>query len=170
MRAAERRKEIVNIILSEKQAVSGGKLSEMLGVSRQIIVGDISALKADGYDILSTHSGYVIQGTPLCERVFKVFHTREQTENELNTIIDFGGTVADVYVWHKVYGKMSAPLNISSRHGVAQFLEGVRTGKSSELMNITGGYHYHTVRAESEEVLDNIQRALEEQNLIVPEI
>ena len=170
MRAAERRKEIVNIIMSEKQAVSGGKLSEMLGVSRQIIVGDISALKADGYDILSTHSGYVIQGTPLCERVFKVFHTREQTENELNTIIDFGGTVADVYVWHKVYGKMSAPLNISSRHGVAQFLEGVRTGKSSELMNITGGYHYHTVRAESEEVLDNIQRALEEQNFIVPEI
>ena len=170
MRAAERRKEIVNIILSEKQAVSGGKLSEMLGVSRQIIVGDISALKADGYDILSTHSGYVIQGTPLCERVFKVFHTREQTENELNTIIDFGGTVADVYVWHKVYGKMSAPLNISSRHGVAQFIEGVRTGKSSELMNITGGYHYHTVRAESEEVLDNIQRALEEQNFIVPEI
>ena len=170
MRAAERRKEIVNIIMSEKQAVSGGKLSEMLGVSRQIIVGDISALKADGYNILSTHSGYVIQGTPLCERVFKVFHTREQTENELNTIIDFGGTVADVFVWHKVYGKMTATLNISSRHHVAQFLEGVRTGKSSELMNITGGYHYHTVRAESEEVLDNIQRALEEQKYIVPEI
>lgn len=170
MRASERRKEIVNIIMSEKQAVSGGKLSEMLGVSRQIIVGDISALKADGYDILSTHSGYVIQGTPLCERVFKVFHTREQTENELNTIIDFGGTVADVFVWHKVYGKMTATLNISSRHHVAQFLEGVRTGKSSELMNITGGYHYHTVRAESEEVLDDIQRALEEQKYIVPEI
>ena len=165
-----RRKEIVNIIMSEKQAVSGGKLSELFGVSRQIIVGDISALKADGYDILSTHSGYVIQGTPLCERVFKVFHTREQTENELNTIIDFGGTVADVFVWHKVYGKMTATLNISSRHHVAQFLEGVRTGKSSELMNITGGYHYHTVRAESEEVLDNIQRALEEQKYIVPEI
>ena len=170
MRAAERRKEIVNIIMSEKQAVSGGKLSEMLGVSRQIIVGDISALKADGYDILSTHSGYVIQGTPLCERVFKVFHTREQTENELNTIIDFGGTVADVFVWHKVYGKMTATLNISSRHQVAQFLEGVRTGKSSELMNITGGYHYHTVRAESEEVLDKIEKELKEQNYIVPEI
>ncbi len=170
MKAAQRRKEIVNIIMSEKQAVSGGKLSEMLGVSRQIIVGDISALKADGYDILSTHSGYVIKGTPLCERVFKVFHTREQTENELNTIIDFGGTVADVYVWHKVYGKMSATLNISSRHHVVQFLEGVRTGKSSELMNITGGYHYHTVRAESDEILDNIEKALEKQNYIVPEI
>ena len=170
MKAAQRRKDIINIIMSEKQAVSGGKLSEILGVSRQIIVGDISALKADGYDILSTHSGYIVKSTPLCERVFKVFHTREQTENELNTIIDFGGTVADVYVWHKVYGKMSAPLNISSRHHVAQFLEGVRTGKSSELMNITGGYHYHTVRADSEEVLDNIEKALNEQDYIVPEI
>ena len=155
--------------MSEKQAVSGGKLSEMLGVSRQIIVGDISALKADGYDILSTHSGYVIHGTPLCERVFKVFHTKEQTENELNTIIDFGGIVADVYVWHKVYGKMSATLNISSRYHISRFLEGVRTGKSTELMNITGGYHYHTVRAESEEILDNIERALNSNNYLVPE-
>ncbi len=170
MKAAQRRKEIINIIMSEKQAVSGGKLSEILGVSRQIIVGDISALKAEGYDILSTHNGYVVQGTPLCERVFKVFHTKEQTENELNTIVDFGGTVADVYVWHKVYGKMSAPLNISSRYHISQFLEGVRTGKSTELMNITGGYHYHTVRAESEEILDNIERALVGNDYIVPEI
>ena len=53
---------------------------------------------------------------------------------------------------------------------MAQFLEGVRTGKSSELMNITGGYHYHTVRAESEEVLDKIEKELKEQNYIVPEI
>ena len=66
MKAAQRRKEIINIIMSEKRAVSGGTLSEMLGVSRQIIVGDISALKADGYDILSTHSGYIVKGTPLC--------------------------------------------------------------------------------------------------------
>ena len=170
MKADQRRKEIASYMMSAQNAVPGGKLSEKFGVSRQIIVQDISALKADGYDILSTHNGYILKGTPLCERVFKVFHTREQTENELNTIIDFGGTVADVYVWHKVYGKMSAPLNISSRRHVAQFLEGVRTGKSSELMNITGGYHYHTVRADSEEILDNIEKALEEQNYIVPEI
>ncbi|MBE6760652.1 MAG: transcription repressor NadR [Ruminococcaceae bacterium] len=170
MKAAERRKEIVNIIMSEKQAVSGGKLSEMLGVSRQIIVGDISALKADGYDILSTHNGYIMQKSPLKERVFKVYHTTEQTEDELSLIVDLGGTVANVYVWHKVYGKMTATLNISSRHHIVQFLEGVRTGKSSELMNITGGYHYHTVRADSEEVLDTIEKALKEQNYIVPEI
>ena len=51
-----------------------------------------------------------------------------------------------------------------------QFMEGVRTGQSSELMHITGGYHYHTVRAESEAVLDRIEAALNERNYIVPEI
>ena len=99
-----------------------------------------------------------------------MFHTKEQTENELITIVDFGATVVDVFVWHKVYGKMTAPLNISSRHHIDRFLEGIRTGKSSELMNVTGGYHYHTVRAESEELLDKIEEALVKQNYIAPEI
>ena len=157
-------------MMSEQRAISGAMLSEKFGVSRQIIVQDIAALKSYGYEILSTHNGYVMHTSPLCERVFKVFHTREQTEDELNAIVDFGGTVADVFVWHKVYGKMTAPLNISSRHHIAQFLEGVRTGTSSELMNVTGGYHYHTLRAETEEILDKIEKALNEMNCIVPEI
>ena len=170
MKAAERRKEIANYMMSEQRAISGAMLSEKFGVSRQIFVQDISAMKSDVYEILSTHNGYVMHTSPLCERVFKVFHTREQTEDELNAIVDFGGTVADVFVWHKVYGKMTAPLNISSRHHIAQFLEGVTTGTSSELMNVTGGYHYHTVRAETEEILDKIEKALNEMNCIVPEI
>ncbi len=170
MKADQRRKEIASYMMSAQNAVPGGKLSEKFGVSRQIIVQDISALKAAGYEILSTHSGYVMQTTPHCERVFKLFHTKDQTEDELNTIIDFGGIVADVFVWHKVYGKMTAPLNISSRLHIAQFLEGVRTGKSSELMNITGGYHYHTVKADSEEVLNRIESALQEKGFIAPEI
>ena len=53
---------------------------------------------------------------------------------------------------------------------VKQFIEGVRTGKSTELMNITGGYHYHTIRAESEEILDQIGAALVERGYIAPEI
>ena len=46
----------------------------------------------------------------------------------------------------------------------------VRSGKSTELMAITGGYHYHTVRAESEEVLEQIAAALHDKNYIAPEI
>jgi len=170
MKARERRTAIVNLLLSSPEAISGSKLSEEFGVSRQIIVQDITVLKGLGYDILSTHNGYIIQKSPLKERVFKVFHTTAQTEDELNLIVSLGGTVVDVFVWHKVYGKMEAPLNIFSELQVKQFIEGDRTGKSSELMNITGGYHYHTVRAESNEVLDKISDALNEKGYIAPEI
>lgn len=170
MKAAERRKAIVDLLLSEQTAISGGELSGRFGVSRQIIVQDIAVLKGSGYDILSTHNGYIMQGSPLKERIFKVYHTTAQTEEELNLIVDLGGTVADVFVWHKVYGKVAAKLNIFSRLQVKQFIEGVRTGKSSELMNITGGYHYHTVCADSEAVLNRIEAALNEKHFIVPEI
>lgn len=170
MKADVRRTEIINCLLSEQKPVSGSTLSEKFGVSRQIIVQDISVLKAAGYEILSTHSGYIVRYTPLAERTFKLYHTTEQTEDELNTIVDLGGTIVDVFVWHKVYGKITAVLNIFSRLHVKQFIEGVRSGKSTELMNITGGYHYHTVRANSEEQLDQIQQALTERNYIVPEI
>ena len=127
-------------------------------------------LKGSGHDILSTHNGYIIQKSPLKERVFKVYHTTEQTEDELSTVVNLGGTVVDVFVWHKVYGKMTAPLNIFSSLHIKQFIEGVRSGKSTELMNITGGYHYHTVRAESESVLYEIEKALKSKNYIAPEI
>lgn len=170
MKARDRRKAIVNLLLSSKEAISGSKLSEEFGVSRQIIVKDITALKGSGYDILSTHYGYIIQQSPLKERVFKVYHTTEQTEDELNLMVDLGGTVVDVFVWHKVYGKVAAPLNIFSPLHVKRFIEGVRTGKSTELMNITGGYHYHTVRADSDDALDEIAAALKERGYIAPEI
>lgn len=170
MKAADRRKAIVNLLLSSTDAISGGKLSEEFGVSRQIIVQDITVLKGSGFDILSTHNGYIIQKSPLKERVFKVHHTTEETEDELATIVSLGGTVVDVFVWHKVYGKMTAPLNIFSDLHIKQFIEGVRSGKSTELMNITGGYHYHTVRAESETALDEIEQALIAKNYIAPEI
>ena len=170
MRAEERRKGIVARLLSEDQPVTGGELAEQFGVSRQIIVQDIAVLKAAGYDILPTHHGYIVQKTPLVQRVFKVRHTTEATEDELSCIVERGGTVVDVFVWHKVYGRIEAKLNIFSPLHVKQFIEGVRSGKSTELMNITGGYHYHTVRADSEETLDAIHRALCERNYLVPEI
>lgn len=169
MKADDRRKEIVSLLMSEQNPTSGTALAKHFGVSRQIIVQDISVLKAAGFQIISTHSGYLIHRTPLAEKVFKVRHTSGQTEDELNLIVELGGTVADVFVWHKVYGKVEARLNISSRFHVKQFLEGIRSGKSKELMNITDGYHYHTVRAESENVLEQIEEALTDKGYLVPE-
>ena len=170
MKAAERRKAIVNLLLSSKEPVSGSALAQKFNVSRQTVVQDVTVLKGTGYDILSTSQGYVIRKTPLVERVFKLKHTTEQTEDELSCIVGLGGTVVDVFVWHKVYGKVEAPLNIFSPMHIKQFMEGVRTGQSTELMHVTGGYHYHTVRADNDAVLDRIETALNEKNYIVPEI
>ena len=170
MKVAERRKAIVNFLLSSKEPVSGSELSRQFGISRQIIVQDISVLKGTGCEILSTNQGYVIQKSHLRERVFKVRHTTNETEDELSCIVNLGGIVVDVFVWHKVYGKIEANLNISTQLHIKQFLEGVRTGKSTELMHITSGNHYHTVRAENEAVLDRIEAALTERNYIVPEL
>lgn len=166
MKAEERRKELVVYLMSEQKPISGGTLAEKFQVSRQIIVQDIAVLKAMHYEILSTHYGYILQKSPLVERVFKVKHTSEETENELNCIVELGGTVVDVFVWHKVYGKISAPLNIFSKYHIEKFMEGVRSGKSTELMHVTGGYHYHTVRADSYETLEKIEKALANKNYI----
>lgn len=170
MKVNDRRKAIINLLLSATEAVSGGELATKFGVSRQIIVQDINVLKGMGHEILSTRNGYLLKKSPFAERVFKTKHTTDQTEDELTTIVNLGATVTDVFVWHKVYGKVCAPLNIFSIMHVKQFIEGVRSGKSTELMNITGGYHYHTVRAENEEVLDAVYNALKKKGYIAPEI
>lgn len=170
MNGIERRKALVELLLSEEKPLSGGMLARRLMVSRQVIVQDIALLKADGYDILSTHYGYVMQRSPLVERVFKVKHTSAETEEELSLIVAMGGTVANVFVWHRVYGKIEAKLNIFSPLHVKQFIEGVRTGASVELMHITGGYHYHTVLAGSEERLNAISEALDARGFLIPEL
>ena len=60
-------------------------------------------------------------------------------------------------------------ISVYSKENVVhkQFIEGVRTGKSTQLMNITGGYNYHTVRAEKEDVLDRIEEVLSEKGILL---
>lgn len=169
MKTEERRRKLAAMLIAEQKPVSGTVLAERLGVSRQIIVKDIAALRTGGYEVHSLHHGYRIEKGPYEERVFKLHHTSGQTEDELSCIVGLGGTVVNVFVWHRVYGKIEADLNISSLYDVARFLDGIKSGKSSELMHITSGYHYHTVRAASEELLDLIGETLQERGYIVPE-
>ncbi len=161
MKADERRQNIADYLLTRETAVPGAALAREFGVSRQIIVQDISVLRASGYDIIPTHYGYVIRKTPHAERVIKTYHTTEDTRDELSLIVSLGGTVVNVFVWHKVYGKLEARLGISTPEDVDRFIEGVRSGTSVELMHITGGHHYHTVRAQSEEILDKIEAEMD---------
>ena len=45
-------------------------------------------------------------------------------------------------------------------------MEEISSGKSRELLNITSGYHYHTIEADSEEILDLIQEHLQEMGFL----
>ncbi|MFF1033656.1 HTH domain-containing protein, partial [Streptococcus pyogenes] len=46
MKAEDRRQKIIECLNSEQKAVSATRLGKLLGVSRQVIVGDIALLRA----------------------------------------------------------------------------------------------------------------------------
>ncbi len=167
MTGSERRNCIINQIKSSCAPVSGTTLAREYEVSRQVIVQDIALIRAAGYEIISTNRGYILNAPHTVNRVFKVNHTDEEIEEELCTIVDLGGIVENVMVNHKVYGHMEAQLHINSRRKTMEFVEGIRSGKSSPLKNITSNYHYHLVEADSEETLDLIEDALRRKNFLV---
>ncbi|SFQ45748.1 hypothetical protein SAMN02910358_02251 [Lachnospiraceae bacterium XBB1006] len=166
MTGEERRTRIVSILKERMEPVSGTALSKELQVTRQVIVQDIALIRAKGYDIQSTYKGYLLDQPPRCTRVFKVIHEDEDVERELKLYVDMSGVVQDVFVYHKRYGIVRAQMDIRSRRDIALYLEDMRTGKSAPLKNLTSGYHYHTIVAESEEVLDAIQEKLKEEGFL----
>lgn len=168
MNGETRRKEIIARLTGASAPVSASKLAEEFGVSRQVIVQDVALIRASGYSIASLARGYVLETPSQAKRVFKVRHSDEDTEKELNLMVDAGGTVDDVFVFHKCYGLVRAPMDIKSRYHVKQFLDDIASGKSSLLKNVTSGYHYHTVLADSEETLDLIEKNLKEQGFLAP--
>ena len=168
MKGDERRMMIYQTLKTSGSPVSGNAFAKQFGVSRQVIVQDIALLRAEGHDIVSTNSGYLLSEHFQASRVFKVRHTDEEIEKELNLFVDLGGKVKDVFVSHKSYGLIHADLNLQSRADVARYLETIRSGKSTPLKNITSGYHYHTVLAQNEVILDAIQSKLQEYGFLAP--
>ncbi len=167
MSKEERREQILNILKNSEGIVSGAKLSEKFAVSRQIIVQDIAMLRERGYNILSTQKGYVFQEQSGNRRVFKVKHTLDEMLDEMNLIVDCGGKVEDVFVFHKLYGVIKVSLGIASRRDAQKYMDGIKGGVSVPLEQITSGYHYHTVSADSKEILDDIQQELMNKGYLV---
>lgn len=159
-----RRKMILEILHSEQQPVSGTELAGRLGVSRQVIVQDIALLRATDKNILSTNKGYILfvekQEIGRKRRTYKVKHKDEAILDELNTIVDNGGKIRDVVVEHEIYGQIAADLIINSRADAEAFVKKVEEYRTSPLCSLTGGVHFHTVEADTEEILDRIENEL----------
>ena len=162
----ERREQILQILKNSKEPVAGTELANQLDVSRQVIVQDMALIRANGVEVFSTNRGYLIHMPKQVSRVFKVIHTNEQVEEELNLIVDLGARVEDVFVYHKVYNVVKVKMDIKSLRDVSKYMEGITSGKSTNLMNLTSNYHYHTVVADDEQTLDLIQEELKRKGFL----
>ena len=83
MKGAERRMMIFQTLKTAGEPVSGSSFARQFGVSRQVIVQDIALLRAEGNDIVSTNSGYLLSEHYKASRVFKVHHDDSSIEKEL---------------------------------------------------------------------------------------
>lgn len=169
MKASERISGLLSRITQSDTPVSGSTLAKEFNVSRQIIVKDIAWLKEHGNNIIATTRGYMVYSPPMPERVVKVVHDDDETEKELLAIVKAGATVVNVFVWHKVYGKISAPLNIKTEADVKEYMSSLKNGRSSPLKNVTNQYHYHLISAESDDALNRAEQALDKLGFLVEE-
>jgi transcriptional regulator of NAD metabolism len=126
----KRRGEILKLLSAASGPVSAAVLAEKLSVSRQIIVGDISLLRAGGENILSTPRGYLME-RPSAGLIKTVvcLHRGEDMEKELNIMVDNGCQVLDVVVDHPIYGQLSGRLLLSTRSDVEKFVCDVQSSR-----------------------------------------
>ncbi len=168
MPVSERRKRILEILEGETAPVTASELAARFHVSRQVIVQDIAVIRAQTPYIISTCRGYTIQQRDACTREVKVCHREDAAERELKIIVDAGGLVKNVSIKHRVYGRITAPMDIGSRQDIEEFLALMQDGKSSLLSGATAGYHYHLIEAANAERLDLIEEKLKQAGFLAP--
>ncbi|HPT83757.1 MAG TPA: transcription repressor NadR [Limnochordia bacterium] len=164
MRQEERRARILALLSETDGPVTGSALSSLFGVTRQVIVGDVAVLRAQGAEIIATPQGYLLP-KPSAAGVrsrLAVRHgpEREALAQELNLIVDAGGTVVDVSVEHPLYGELTANLQLSTRGDVQRFMDKMEELQGEPLLVLTGGYHLHTIEAPNPKVMEGIKEAL----------
>ncbi|WP_433743403.1 transcription repressor NadR [Falsibacillus pallidus] len=169
----ERRQLLLKILKDRNAPITGTELAKTANVSRQVIVSDITLLKARNEPILATSQGYLYMAqNPIHqykERIVACFHPPEETENELFLLVDHGATVKDVRIEHPVYGDLSASIMVSNRKEVSQFLQRIEETNAGYLSQLTEGIHLHTIIAPSEEILDEAEEALRTAGYLVDE-
>lgn len=170
MNTAQRRTEILKLLQQEEKPVAARAMASQFGVSRQVIVQDMAVIRASTPGILSTTRGYVLQQDKdiACTREFKVRHGQEHAAEELNLIVDCGGRVKNISISHRVYGRVTAEMDIRSRQDVNEFVQAINSSHSSVLSSATSGYHYHLIEASSRERLDLIGEQLKKAGFLAP--
>ena len=168
MNAAQRRESILEKLSAAKAPVSASALAGQLGVSRQIVVGDVALLRAGGAQIDATPRGYQLHPA---EKGFTgilacVHSTADRMRSELYAVVDQGGIVVDVAVENPLYGELRGNLNLSSRYDVDNFIQQAASTPECLLSRMTGGVHLHTLRCPDEQTFHRIEAALEQAGVL----
>lgn len=168
----ERRNLLVEILSQSDKPITGGELANRTNVSRQVIVQDISLLKAKNYPIIATSQGYVFLNeinneTKMIEKIIACNHAPEQTIEELTIIVDHGVFVKDVIIEHQVYGDLTASIMVGTRNEVKEFIKKIEHNSAAYLSQLTGGLHLHTLQADSPEKLNRACEDLEKAGFLV---
>lgn len=170
MDGEKRRGLLIDALRDNKAPLSATALAHSFGVSRQIIVGDVALLRASGQRIVSTPRGYVLEQAPGLVFTIACVHNREDTEKELNIMVDNGCTVVDVSVDHPIYGQLTASLQLSSRFDVSQFISKLESGRTSPLSALTGGIHLHRLLCPDEECFERTKAQLFDAGMLLDNI
>ena len=151
MNAAQRRESILKRLSGAEAPVSASALAALLGVSRQIVVGDVALLPADkGYTAILA-----------C-----VHSTEDEMRTELYTVVDQGGIVVDVAVENSLYGELRGNLNLASRYDVDNFIQQAKDTPEALLSRMTGGVHLHTLHCPDAGSFERIKKELEEKGIL----
>lgn len=168
MNAAQRRESILEKLSAAKAPVSASALAGQLGVSRQIVVGDVALLRAGGAQIDATPRGYQLHPA---EKGFTgilacVHSTEDEMRTELYTVVDQGGVVVDVTVENSLYGELCGNLNIASRYDADNFIRQAKDTPECLLSRMTGGVHLHTLHCPDAGTFQRIKKALDEKGIL----
>ena len=111
MNAAQRRESILKRLSGAEAPVSASALAALLGVSRQIVVGDVALLRAGGAQIDATPRGYQLHPAEKGYTAILacVHSTEDEMRTELYTVVDQGGIVVDVASKARVGGQLDLP-------------------------------------------------------------
>nr|WP_295971788.1 transcription repressor NadR [uncultured Bacillus sp.] len=167
----ERREMLLHLLKNSPLPLTGSELAEVTNVSRQVIVGDMTLLKARNEPIIATSQGYLYikndSPEPIFERIIACSHPPDRTEEELYLLVDHGVTVKDVKIVHPVYGDLTASVQVSNRSEVKQFINKIKATSSSYLLELTNGIHLHTLSSSSEKALNEAEEALRKANFLI---
>ena len=166
MTAVQLRNAIYDRLTHATAPLSATALAQQFSVTRQVVVGDIALLRAEGYRITATPRGYLIPAETGLIRTIACSHSAEDTRQELFAMVDSGCTVLDVVVEHPVYGQLTAPLALSSRYDVEQFIQRMRDSHAQPISALTDGIHLHTLACPSEDAFAHLKATLQSMGML----